>query len=231
MVEERPEADVHPEVARALRGVLGAPNHGVGLQLDHPRRRGRGVAVRKRRLDDHSHVRKPVLAALEARGLDGCIAHEAHGRAGLGCALRARGHGRRRCGTLGGRGLGSVTHRLERAGKEGERGDEHEVGPRERLRRKAAPRFVPAPRKYDSRMAESPAGTVFPATWEYSPAPESLKVEVPGSTKLFIGGQWVDPHSRRRFPSINPATEATLSQIAEGDAHDVDAAVAAARRA
>jgi aldehyde dehydrogenase (NAD+) len=80
-------------------------------------------------------------------------------------------------------------------------------------------------------MAESPAGTVFPATWEYSPAPESLKVEVPGSTKLFIGGQWVDPHSRRRFPSINPATEATLSQIAEGDAHDVDAAVAAARRA
>jgi aldehyde dehydrogenase (NAD+) len=76
-----------------------------------------------------------------------------------------------------------------------------------------------------------PAGTVFPATWEYSPAPESMKVEVPASTRLWIGGTWVEPHSRKRFPTVNPATEATLSQVAEADAHDVDAAVAAARKA
>ena len=76
-----------------------------------------------------------------------------------------------------------------------------------------------------------PAGTVFPVTWEYSPAPESMKVEVPASTRLWIGGQWVEPRSRKRFATVNPATEAVLSQVAEADARDVDAAVAAARKA
>jgi len=80
-------------------------------------------------------------------------------------------------------------------------------------------------------MAETPASAVFPATWEYSPAPESVKVEIPESTRLFIGGKFVDPHSKRRFTSVNPATEEPLSKIAEGDAQDVDAAVAAARKA
>ena len=80
-------------------------------------------------------------------------------------------------------------------------------------------------------MAETPESPVFPATWEYSPAPESVKVEIPESTKLFIGGKFVDPHSKRRFATVNPATEEQLSKIAEGDAEDVDAAVSAARKA
>lgn len=49
--------------------------------------------------------------------------------------------------------------------------------------------------------------------------------------KLFIGGQWVDPSTGRSFKTINPATEETIADIAEGDASDVDRAVAAARQA
>ena len=49
--------------------------------------------------------------------------------------------------------------------------------------------------------------------------------------KLFIGGQWVEPSTGRYFPTINPATEEPIAEIAEGDAKDVDRAVAAARQA
>jgi aldehyde dehydrogenase (NAD+) len=49
--------------------------------------------------------------------------------------------------------------------------------------------------------------------------------------KLFIGGKWVDAGSGKTFPTINPATGEVLTQIAEGDARDADAAVRAARRA
>ena len=80
-------------------------------------------------------------------------------------------------------------------------------------------------------MADASAGTMPAATWEYSPAPETVKVSVPERTRLWIGGRWVDPHSKRWFASVNPATETTLSQVAEADAHDVDAAVQAAHKA
>jgi len=54
-----------------------------------------------------------------------------------------------------------------------------------------------------------------------------------GSTRaqLFIGGRWQDAISGRRFPSINPATEEVIAEVAEGDAADIDLAVHAARRA
>lgn len=52
-----------------------------------------------------------------------------------------------------------------------------------------------------------------------------------GPKKLFIGGKWVNAKSGKTFASINPATEEVLAQVAEGDAADVDAAVAAARQA
>ncbi|HEV8185751.1 MAG TPA: aldehyde dehydrogenase family protein, partial [Chthoniobacterales bacterium] len=47
----------------------------------------------------------------------------------------------------------------------------------------------------------------------------------------FIKGKFVAPHSGKYFPSINPATEEQLAEIAEGDAQDVDLAVKAARAA
>jgi aldehyde dehydrogenase (NAD+) len=53
-----------------------------------------------------------------------------------------------------------------------------------------------------------------------------------GTTKrLLIGGQWVEAQSGRTFESRNPANGILLANIAEGDAADIDRAVAAARRA
>ncbi len=49
--------------------------------------------------------------------------------------------------------------------------------------------------------------------------------------RLFIGGQWVEAKSGRRFSTHNPATGELLAEVAEGDAADIDMAVAAARRA
>lgn len=49
--------------------------------------------------------------------------------------------------------------------------------------------------------------------------------------QAFIDGKFVPAASGRRFASINPATGATLAEVAEGDAEDIDRAVRAARRA
>ncbi len=47
----------------------------------------------------------------------------------------------------------------------------------------------------------------------------------------FIGGEFVDSKSGEAFPSLNPATNAPIAQVADGTADDVDRAVRAARRA
>jgi aldehyde dehydrogenase (NAD+) len=49
--------------------------------------------------------------------------------------------------------------------------------------------------------------------------------------KLFIGGEWRDPKSGKTFPTINPATEEPITQIALAGDEDVDSAVTAARDA
>ena len=49
--------------------------------------------------------------------------------------------------------------------------------------------------------------------------------------KLFIDGQWSDAASGKTFETPNPATGETLAAVAEGDAEDINRAVAAARRA
>jgi aldehyde dehydrogenase (NAD+) len=50
-------------------------------------------------------------------------------------------------------------------------------------------------------------------------------------TKFYIDGAWVAPHTRRDLDVINPATEEVIGKVALGGPEDVDAAVAAARRA
>ena len=50
------------------------------------------------------------------------------------------------------------------------------------------------------------------------------------SYSLYIDGRWVDPGSGR-YDDINPATEATIAQAPDAGLADVDAAIAAARRA
>lgn len=49
--------------------------------------------------------------------------------------------------------------------------------------------------------------------------------------KFFIDGEWVAPANRRELEVFNPATEQPVGKILLGTAHDVDAAVRAARRA
>jgi aldehyde dehydrogenase (NAD+) len=48
-------------------------------------------------------------------------------------------------------------------------------------------------------------------------------------TQCFIGGKWVPAASGKTFETIHPATEEVIAEVAEGDAEDIDAAVAAAR--
>ena len=72
---------------------------------------------------------------------------------------------------------------------------------------------------------------VFGHRWDYAPAPETVPVKIDPRHELFIDGKFIAPHSGQYFDSINPATEEKLCEIARGDEHDVDLAVAAARRA
>ncbi|MCC6426868.1 MAG: aldehyde dehydrogenase family protein [Phycisphaerales bacterium] len=69
-------------------------------------------------------------------------------------------------------------------------------------------------------------------TWDFAPAPESVKVQIAPRYGHFINGKWTNPASSKAyFDTINPANEQVLSQIAQGTAADIDAAVKAARAA
>ncbi len=50
-------------------------------------------------------------------------------------------------------------------------------------------------------------------------------------TQCFIDGKWQDAASGKTFPTIDPATEEVIAEVAEGDAADVDRAAKAARKA
>ena len=71
-----------------------------------------------------------------------------------------------------------------------------------------------------------------PLEWEYAPAPEARDiVHFQERYGLFVGGELVEPRSKEWFPTISPATEEQLAEVAQAGAEDVDAAVAAARHA
>jgi aldehyde dehydrogenase (NAD+) len=72
---------------------------------------------------------------------------------------------------------------------------------------------------------------------EYGPAPESA---APAQAwldahdrrfGLFVNGRWSEPDDTRLFPSVNPANGKPLAHVIQATAAEVDAAVAAARRA
>ncbi|MDV7246313.1 MULTISPECIES: aldehyde dehydrogenase family protein [Rhodococcus] len=52
-----------------------------------------------------------------------------------------------------------------------------------------------------------------------------------GNKKLLIDGAWVDAASGKTFATTDPATGATLTEVAHGQAEDIDRAVRAARTA
>ena len=65
-----------------------------------------------------------------------------------------------------------------------------------------------------------------------SAAPESRDVvTIAPEYGLFIGGEFVPAAGGRQFPTVNPATEEPLAQVADAGQADVDRAVAAARTA
>lgn len=78
---------------------------------------------------------------------------------------------------------------------------------------------------------ENKRSTVAAArSWEYAPAPESRDiVSFEERYGLFIGGEEVSPRSRTWFPTISPATEEPLAEVAQAGPKDVGLAVDAAR--
>ncbi len=103
---------------------------------------------------------------------------------------------------------------------------------------------VPAPSVEPSKPSREPPLTVrsesqrsprtldFGDAWTYAPAPEARDhVKIAPRYDLFIGGQWVEPRSKRYFDTISPSNEEKLSEIAEANEEDVNLAVASARKA
>jgi len=72
---------------------------------------------------------------------------------------------------------------------------------------------------------------LFGDLWEFDPAPESAPAEIKDRYGLFIGGEFVEPKSKKWFDSISPRNEEKISEIAEANEADVDAAYAAAVKA
>ncbi len=68
--------------------------------------------------------------------------------------------------------------------------------------------------------------------FEYAPALESTAIlDIASQYGLFINGKFVDPKTAQYFPTINPANEQLISQVAFAGETDVDDAVKAARNA
>jgi aldehyde dehydrogenase (NAD+) len=65
----------------------------------------------------------------------------------------------------------------------------------------------------------------------YAPSIETTPVRIAPRYDHFIGGRWVRSSGGETFPTVNPATEEELAQVAVGTAEDVDRAVTAARHA
>jgi aldehyde dehydrogenase (NAD+) len=59
----------------------------------------------------------------------------------------------------------------------------------------------------------------------------TLPAERQSQDRLWIGGEWRDASGGARFETLHPATGEVLTEVAGGEAADIDAAVAAARAA
>ncbi|HVS01736.1 MAG TPA: aldehyde dehydrogenase family protein [Thermoanaerobaculia bacterium] len=74
-------------------------------------------------------------------------------------------------------------------------------------------------------------------TMDYGPAPESAAMargwleRHGGELRLFVGGKWVEARSGESFATFDPSSGETLARVAQAGEKDVDAAVAAARKA
>ena len=69
------------------------------------------------------------------------------------------------------------------------------------------------------------------STISSSSAPESLRAFIASPKQLLIDGKWLSAKSEKTFDVFDPATDQVVAAVAEGDAADVELAVAAARKA
>jgi aldehyde dehydrogenase (NAD+) len=72
---------------------------------------------------------------------------------------------------------------------------------------------------------------IFGDLWEFDPAPETADPKLKPRYDLFIDGKFVAPTSGKYFDSINPGNEQKITELALGNATDVDLACQAAQRA
>lgn len=96
---------------------------------------------------------------------------------------------------------------------------------RKAITRPRGPKTSPKPAKGTAKIP------VPAVAWDYAPAPETTKVALAPQSEHFINGRFTPPAAGEYFPTINPATEEALGEIAQGSPADVDAAVHAARSA
>ncbi|MFN8712980.1 MAG: aldehyde dehydrogenase family protein [Bacteroidota bacterium] len=86
--------------------------------------------------------------------------------------------------------------------------------------------------KTKAKEAAAKAALDFSNGWAYQPAPESTDhARIEPRYQLFINGEFVKPASGKYFPAISPSTEKVLSEVAQANDKDIDAAVKAARNA
>jgi aldehyde dehydrogenase (NAD+) len=84
----------------------------------------------------------------------------------------------------------------------------------------------------DSPVVEKRERAPAASSFEYAPAPESRDiVRLEDRYALFVGGEFVEPRSGEFHPTLNPATEEPLAEVAYAGEEDVDLAVSAARDA
>jgi len=69
------------------------------------------------------------------------------------------------------------------------------------------------------------------AIFDYAPAPESVRPTIRERYGLFIDGTWSAPSAGDYFPTIDPANETRLADVAHATAADVDRAVRSSRKA
>jgi aldehyde dehydrogenase (NAD+) len=82
------------------------------------------------------------------------------------------------------------------------------------------------------KIMEQEITNEFFTDWKYAPAPESKDhIKLNKQYDLFINGKFVKPSSKKYYPTINPATEEKLAEVADANEKDVDLAVTAAKNA
>jgi acyl-CoA reductase-like NAD-dependent aldehyde dehydrogenase len=114
---------------------------------------------------------------------------------------------------------------LAGARSEPERDSEEPIAPIPVPRHRAGGLPAPALTGLERARGSSPRATPRDDRVEGLPDYDRLQ------SRLLIGGEWVDAHAGATVPTIDPATNQTIVEVAAAQPQDVDRAVAAARRA